>query len=275
MRPLPQPKPQKRGLIAIAEDHFADGNDGCGRSGAESRGGQAGGEPAQVGKPFERVADASAINSAGTDAGERRGDKELPKRTGEGIQGPGAGHEYAAERHDDARAETVDEPAFDRHQPCFGRDEDAERDLNGGGAPMIFLVDRIDEQRPAILQVGDHHHAEDADHELVPASKWRPRGIGFGRGRFDRHRSRPQILCLFVLEIFLLQDAGFSAGFCAKRPGAARSFCLRISQQCKFGWAGCVAMKQGNGQAATCGETFYAAGSQHRPPLHRRQYSPG
>jgi hypothetical protein len=31
---------------------------------------------------------------------------------------------------------------------------------------MMLLVDRIDEQIPAILQVRDHHHANDADGEL-------------------------------------------------------------------------------------------------------------
>jgi hypothetical protein len=53
---------------------------------------------------------------------------------------------------------------------------------------LVFLVDGVDEQRPAVLQVGDHHHADDADDELAPSSNSRLRG-GFDRRRFDYHRS--------------------------------------------------------------------------------------
>ena len=38
----------------------------------------------------------------------------------------------AAEHHHDPRAEAIDEPAFDRHQPGFGGDENRERDLDAG-----------------------------------------------------------------------------------------------------------------------------------------------
>jgi hypothetical protein len=31
---------------------------------------------------------------------------------------------------------------------------------------MVFLVDRIDKESPPVLQVGDHHHADDADQKL-------------------------------------------------------------------------------------------------------------
>jgi len=72
--PLAQPEPKKRGLITIAEDHVADGDDSRGRAGAESRCGQAGGEAAPIGKPFERIADAGAINRARPDPGQRCGD---------------------------------------------------------------------------------------------------------------------------------------------------------------------------------------------------------
>src|SRR5437588_8530442 len=63
--------------------------------------------------------------------------------------------------------------AFDRHQPGLGEHEDRERDLDRRASPMVFLIDRPDEQRPAVLQVGDHHHADDAEDELTPAGRFR------------------------------------------------------------------------------------------------------
>src|SRR5262249_15611112 len=64
-------------------------------------------------------------------------------------------------------------------------DENGKRDLDRGPSPMIFLIDRIDEQRPAVLQVGDHHHADDAENQLSPA-----RRLGGGRscGHYTRRR---------------------------------------------------------------------------------------
>jgi hypothetical protein len=40
--------------------------------------------------------------------------------------------------------------------------------LDCRSAPVKFLVDRVNEQRPSVLQVGDHSHAEDAADELAP-----------------------------------------------------------------------------------------------------------
>ena len=74
---------------------------------------------------------------------------------------------------DDARAVFVDEPGFDRNQPGFRHHEQREGQLDRGAAPVKFRVDRIDEQRPAILQVGDHRHADDAHRKLQPAEVWR------------------------------------------------------------------------------------------------------
>ena len=65
------------------------------------------------------------------------------------------------------RSELVDQIAFERHQPSLGEDEDREGDLDRRAAPVIFLIDRIDEKRPAVLQVGDHHHADDAEDKLA------------------------------------------------------------------------------------------------------------
>src|SRR5262249_48856363 len=71
---------------------------------------------------------------------------------------------------DDARAEFVDEPALDRNEPRFGRNENRERDLNISAAPMKPRIDRVDEIRPAILEDGDHHHTDDAYAQVDPAT---------------------------------------------------------------------------------------------------------
>ena len=136
---------------------------------AEAGGGGAGGEAAAIRKPFQRVADAGAVDRAGADAADDGGGVEQRQRVRVGIQHPGQRDHHAAEHDDDARAVFVDEPGFDRDQPGLGHHEDREGELDRGAAPVIFRVDRIDEQRPAVLQVRDHRHADDAHDELKPA----------------------------------------------------------------------------------------------------------
>jgi hypothetical protein len=51
---------------------------------------------------------------------------------------------------------------------------------------MMRLVDRVHEQVPAVLQVGDHHHADDADHQLQPTIS---RRCGRRRRLLDGHLS--------------------------------------------------------------------------------------
>jgi hypothetical protein len=64
------------------------------------------------------------------------------------------------------------------HQPGLDDDEQREGKLDRGATPVILGVDGIDEQRPSVLQVGDHRHADDAHHELDPAEAagWVGRG---------------------------------------------------------------------------------------------------
>ena len=57
--------------------------------------------------------------------------------------------------------EAVDEPSFDRNEPSLAQHEDAEGDLDSGATPMKFVVKRRDEERPAVLEIGDHDHAAD------------------------------------------------------------------------------------------------------------------
>ncbi|MGY4435870.1 hypothetical protein ACVWWO_008347 [Bradyrhizobium sp. F1.13.1] len=69
--------------------------------------------------------------------------------------------------------------------PGFGDDEDGEGELDRGASPMVRVIDRIDEQRPAVLQVGDHRHADDAHDQLEPTetcAKRRGRDSAIGAG---------------------------------------------------------------------------------------------
>ena len=81
--------------------------------------------------------------------------------------------QQATDQHDRTWPEPIDEVAFDRHQPGFREHEDRERDLDRRAAPAIFVVDRIDEQGPAVLQVGDHRHADDADEQAAATDRTR------------------------------------------------------------------------------------------------------
>ena len=160
---------EKGGLVTRSRDDLLDRHDGQRRAGAKAGRGQPGAQTAPVGEPFQRVADAGAVDRAGADPADRRGDVEEGQRIGHRVHDPGDPDQNPADQHDDLRAEAVDKPALDRHQPGLGQDEDAERHLDRGAAPLIFGIDRQDEQRPAILQVGDHHHAGDAERQLHPS----------------------------------------------------------------------------------------------------------
>ena len=166
---LPDAEIEERALIAAGRDHAGDRHHGDGGARAEAGRGRARGEAAAVRKPFQRVADAGAVDRAGADAGDDGGGVQHRQRVRVGIQNPGHRDHHAAEHDDDARAVFIDEPGFDRDQPGLGHDEDREGELDRGAAPVIFRIDRIDEQRPAILQVGDHRHADDAHDQLKPA----------------------------------------------------------------------------------------------------------
>src|SRR5438309_10434101 len=73
----------------------------------------------------------------------------------------------------DARAEFVEQIAFRRDQPGLGQNENSKRHLNCGTAPVVLLVHRIDEKGPTVLQVGNHHHADDAKSQLPPSRRHR------------------------------------------------------------------------------------------------------
>ena len=51
---------------------------------------------------------------------------------------PGQSDQHATGHYDAARAEVIDEPAFQRHEPGLAKHEDSERDLDGG-RPQPYL----------------------------------------------------------------------------------------------------------------------------------------
>ncbi len=128
--------------------------------------------PPPVGEPFDRVADADGVDRPAADTRDRRARVKRRKRFGIGIDDPADRHEDAADGDDEPRTpvgpEPVRDPAMDGGKPCLERDEDAEGNLYPGNSPTVFLRHRIDEERPSILQVGDQHHADNADDELRP-----------------------------------------------------------------------------------------------------------
>ena len=129
--------------------------------------------PRRSGNHFSALPTEAAVDDAGADAADRRADIEQEQRVGDRVDHPGDRDQHAAAADHDLRAELVDQVTLDRHQPGFGQHEDGEGHLDRGAAPVVFLIDRIDEQRPAVLQVGDHHHADDAEDQLTPARRFR------------------------------------------------------------------------------------------------------
>src|SRR5262249_19665175 len=97
-----------------------------------------------------------------------RGEIEHTEGARSGIERPGDAAQYAASDDHPARTEPVDQVPFGGHQPRLEQYEYGEGGLDGRLAPSKLVADRADEQRPAILKVGDHHHADDPDDQLRP-----------------------------------------------------------------------------------------------------------
>ncbi len=94
--------------------------------GAETHRGEPGREPAPVGEPLQRIADAGAVHGAGADAADRRG-----RRTASGSE---SATEFITQETPTSTLEItttmrgpilVDEISFDRHEPRFRQDENA------------------------------------------------------------------------------------------------------------------------------------------------------
>ena len=146
---LDQSEPDERGLVVVGRDHFADRDDANRGARAVAGRGETDGETAAVGEPFHRHADAGRINRATADAGDDGAEIEQRQRIGIAVDDPTDGDHDAAEGNHELgsslRTEHVDDPALDRREPCFERDEYGEGDLDRGDGPAVRLVDRIDE----------------------------------------------------------------------------------------------------------------------------------
>ena len=187
---LRQPEDDESGLVATAGDHVGDRHHRERRARAEAGGGQPGRKAALVGEPFQRVADGGAVDEPRPDPAERGRDVEQRQRAGEAVQHPGGADQHAAGADGEARPDAVDHVAGQRQQPGLAQDEDGEGDLDRRLAPVMRLIERRDEQRPAVLQVGDHHHADNAEDQLTPARvqcRHHLRGSPGAGSRFLRH----------------------------------------------------------------------------------------
>ena len=78
-----------------------------------------------------------------------------------GTENPADGTQNSTEDNDRTRTEFIDAPSFQRNQPGFKEQEDGKRQLNGRTGPVIFVFNRRNEQRPAILAVCDRCHTDD------------------------------------------------------------------------------------------------------------------
>jgi hypothetical protein len=164
--PLPEAEIEESLLIAVRLDHGGDRHDRESRPGAETGRREARRQSAPVGKPLERIAYAGAVHRARSDAADRGGDVKNAQRVGIGVERPRKSAQDPAHEHDQPRPVSIDEIAFDRHQPGLEQHENRERHLDRRATPVMLAVDGIDEQRPTVLKVGHHRHAKNAEDEL-------------------------------------------------------------------------------------------------------------
>ena len=170
-KPLADAEPQVGGLVAAELDHAVEGHDRRDAASREASGGKPDGEAALVREPFLRILVRGSEHQPGGQTGYHGGDVEEVQGIGDRIDVPGDRDQWTAET-DQLWTETIEEISGQGHShERFRRDDDREGPLQRGGAPGVFLIDRIDEQRPAVLHVGHRHHADDAEDELAPSPR--------------------------------------------------------------------------------------------------------
>src|SRR5476649_1186204 len=167
---LAEAEPEEDVGVAQPIDHHADRDDRERGASAEAARRQADREAAPVGKPLHRVAHTGRIDRTGASARNRRADVERGERHRVGIEHPSErdqnGPDGNHERWAAAWTKIVDGPTSERGQPGFRRDENREGELDVTQTPAARVVHRVDEQRPAVLKVGDQDHADDAKPQL-------------------------------------------------------------------------------------------------------------
>src|SRR5262249_45977875 len=190
---LPQTEPEERVLEALghrlhkdgdaeqrkiqqrlAGNHVLDGCHGQRRTRAKSGGCQTCRQTALVGEPLERIADARAIDATRADPSDDLGGIETSgaaEGRGVGVHHPAEAGQDAADQNDQLWTPLVDEPALDGNEPCLEQDEQGKGDLDLRPLPVKCLLNIWNKERPTVLQVGDHHHADETDDELCPAKE--------------------------------------------------------------------------------------------------------
>src|SRR5207244_6171381 len=104
-------------------------------------------------EPLQRVADARAIEDAGANSADQAARVQRQERTRVGVDRPGDADEDASGGDQPSRAEAIDEVALEWHEPRLGQHEHGEGDLECRLPPMKPAIDRIDEERPAVLEI--------------------------------------------------------------------------------------------------------------------------
>src|SRR5207248_5703497 len=67
-----------------------------------------------------------------------------------------------------ARAEPDDKPTVEGLNPGLEKNKQVERSLHVRELPSVRFANRYDEQRPGVLEVGDHDHRDNGRNELEP-----------------------------------------------------------------------------------------------------------
>ncbi len=219
-QPLKDAEVEKGVLISRCMDHFGDRQDGERGAGTEARRGHARRQAAAPREPFQRVADAGPIDRAGAHAADGRGDVQHRERARNGVQDPGERNQDRATQHHDTGSESVDQISFDWNQPGLNQDEDRECDLDGGPAPVVLGVDGGDEQRPAVLHIGDGGHTDDPERQLNP-------GVSENRMRLRLQFGLPPLFTGFrqlreLLNICDISEAGQYQKFRYRDVGEGR-----------------------------------------------------
>src|SRR5207302_2876878 len=139
-------------------------------------------QPTVVRKPFHGEADGGTVYDASADPSHSVGKIQSGQRLGFASPDPTQTCQHAAEHHEQPGPEGVDQPALKWHKPGFEEHEDGEGYLNQCLIYIELFLQRWHEQRPAVLEVRDCHHTENAEEENYPA-------VGFAGSRSYR-RSR-------------------------------------------------------------------------------------
>ena len=159
----------ERRLISARCDHRRDERNEQRRAAAESRRHDARRQPAAVLEPLQRRSDRSAVHERGADARRAVQGVEHRQRGGVSQSRPAQPAQQPRGADEPARAEAIDEPSIERLDPRLKQDEQRERELNVREPPARARLERLDEERPGVLQVRDHDHRDQRGAELKPA----------------------------------------------------------------------------------------------------------